>query len=191
MAEELNNTEVVEEVETVDAPEETQPKEETFTKTQLEEIVKQRVAREKKAAEKAVEEAKKLAKMNEDEKAKYELEQLQNELAELKRESTRNGLAKEATKMLSEHDIQIDEDLLAFVVKDTAEDTQTAVNSFVTIINAKVEQGIKKALSGSAPRVNTNAGVALTKDAFDKMNYSEKLELKRTNEALYKQFTTL
>jgi hypothetical protein len=191
MAEELNNTEVVEEVETVDAPEETQPKEETFTKTQLEEIVKQRVAREKKAAEKAVEEAKKLAKMNEDEKAKYELEQLQNELAELKRKDVRNGLAKEATKMLSEHDIQVDEDLLAFVVKDTAEDTQTAVNSFVTIINAKVEQGVKKALSGSAPRVNTNAGVALTKDAFDKMSYSEKLELKRTNEALYKQFTTL
>ena len=191
MAEELKNTEVVEEVETVDAPEETQPKEETFTKAQLEEIVKQRVAREKKAAEKAVEEAKKLAKMNEDEKAKYELEQLQNELAELKRESTRNGLAKEATKMLSEHEISVDEDLLAFVVKDTAEDTQTAVNSFVTIINAKVEQGVKKALSGSAPRVNTSAGVALTKDAFDKMNYSEKLELKRTNEALYKQFTTL
>lgn len=168
MTEELKNTEVVEEVETVDAPEETQPKEETFTKTQLEEIVKQRVAREKKAAEKAVEEAKILAKMNEDEKAKYELEQLQNELAELKRKDARNGLAKEASKMLSEHEISVDEDLLAFVVKDTAEDTQTAVNSFVTIINAKVEQGVKKALSGSAPKVHTNVvnGKVLSKEGI-------------------------
>ena len=185
MAEELNNTEVVEEVETVDAPEETQPKEETFTKTQLEEIVKQRVAREKKAAEKAVEEAKKLAKMNEDEKAKYELEQLQNELAELKRESTRNGLAKEATKMLSEHDIQVDEDLLAFVDKDTAEDTQTAVNGFVELVNAKVEQGVQKALSGRTPKANVNANQIVTQEQFNKMGYSERVALKQKDENLY------
>lgn len=189
MAEELNNTEVVEEVETVDTPEETQPKEETFTKAQLEEIVKQRVAREKKAAEKAVEEAKKLAKMNEDEKAKYELEQLQNELAELKRESTRNGLAKEASKMLSEHDIQVDEDLLAFVVKDTAEDTQTAVNAFVGLINKKVEQGVKKALSGNTPKTNVGQTQVMTQETFDKLGYLERLELKQKDPETYNKFT--
>ena len=166
MTEELNNTEVVEEVETVDAPEETQPKEETFTKAQLEEIVKQRVAREKKAAEKAVEEAKKLAKMNEDEKAKYELEQLQNELAELKRKDARNGLAKEATKMLSEHEIPVDEEVFEVVVKETAEETKAKVEWFAGLVDRLAEQKSRKALSGNTPKANVVNGKVLSKEGI-------------------------
>jgi hypothetical protein len=129
--------------------------EEMIPKSQMEKIIKDRVAREKKAAEKAVEEAKRLAKMNEDEKQQYEFEQLQQELADLKRKDAFNGLSKEASKMLAEQNIQADEDLLAFVVKEDAEATKTAVNSFVSLINKKVEDGVKKALSGTAPKVNT------------------------------------
>ena len=61
MAEEIKNEEVVEEVEQeqVDTQETTEQQQEevkTYTQEELEEIVKARVAREKKAAEKAVEE---------------------------------------------------------------------------------------------------------------------------------------
>ena len=137
--------------------------EEMIPKSQMEKIIKERVAREKKATEKAVEEAKKLAKMNEEDKKQYEFEQLQNELADLKKKDAFYGLSKEASKMLSEHDIQADDDLLAFVVKDSAEDTQTAVNSFVNLISKKVAEGVKQALAGKSPKVNTSPGQAITK----------------------------
>ena len=189
MAEEITN-EVVEEVvtEEVDTQETT---EEMIPKSQMEKIIKDRVAREKKATEKAVEEAKRLAKMNEDEKQQYELEQLQKELEEYKRKDSFYGLSKEASKMLSEHDIQADDDLLAFVVKDSAEDTQTSVNSFVRLINKKVAECVKQALSGKSPKVNTSAGKIMTKEQFADLTYPEKLEIKRTNEPLYKELINI
>ena len=190
MAEEIKETEVVEEVEQeqVDTQESTEQQQEevkTYTQEELEEIVKARVAREKKAAEKAVEEAAKLAKMNEEEKREFEYQKLQEELAELKRKDAYYGLSREASKMLAEHDIQANDDLLKFVVDDSAEETQSKVNAFVELFNAKVEEGVKKALSGRAPRANVNANQVVTKEDFNKMGYSERVALKQKDENLY------
>ena len=157
------NIEVVETVEEVDT-QEAEQQEEMIPKSQMEAIIQQRVAREKKASEKAIEEAKKLAKMNEDEKKAYEFEALQKELAELKRKDAQYGLSKEASKMLSEQGIQADDELLQFVVKEDADATKQSVSAFVSLINRKVEEGVKQALSGQAPRVSTNTGKGLTKD---------------------------
>ena len=190
MAEEVKNEEVVEEVvqEEVDTQESTeQQPEKKYTQEELEEIIKARVAREKKAAEKAVEEASKLAKMNEEEKREFEYQKLQEELAELKRKDAYYGLSREASKMLAEHDIQADDDLLQFVVKDDAEGTQTAVNAFVELFNAKVEEGVQKALSGRTPKANLNATQVVTQEDFNKMGYSERVALKQKDENLYKK----
>ena len=188
MAEEIKETEVVEEVvqEEVDTQESTeQQPEKKYTQEELEEIIKARVAREKKATEKAVEEAAKLAKMNEEEKREFEYEKLQEELAELKRKDAYYGLSREASKMLAEHDIQADDDLLQFVVKDDAEGTQTAVNAFVELVSAKIEQGVQKALSGRTPKAHVNANQVVTQEQFDKMGYSERVALKQKDENLY------
>ena len=190
MSEETNETveEVVnEQVDTQEAAEQPETKEETYTKDQLEEIIKQRVGREKKAAEKAIQEAEKLAKMNQDEKEKYEYEKLKQELEEYKRKDTYYSLSKEASKMLSEHDINASDDLLQFVVKDSAEDTQTAVNSFVELINAKVEEGVKKALSGNSPKVHKNGGKALTKaDIMNEKDATKRIKMIQDNPNLFK-----
>ena len=187
MAEEAKETEVVEEVEQekVDTQESTEQQEKTYTQDELETIIQQRVAREKKNAEKKIEEASKLAKMNEDEKRDYEYQTLQEELAELKRKDAYYGLSKEASKMLSEHDIQADDEVLQFVVKDDAEGTQIAVNAFVELVNAKVEQGVQKALSGRTPKANVNANQIVTQEEFNKMGYSERVALKQKDENLY------
>ncbi len=158
----LDSKETNENQDSKDQIEDKKPNGKTYTEDEVQKMVKDRVAREKKAAEKAIDEAKKLAKMNEDEKAKYELEKLQKELAEYKRKESFYSLSKEASKMLSENSITVDDDLLSFVVKDTAEDTQHAVNSFVSLINAKVEEGVKKALAGKPPKVTTTNN-AITK----------------------------
>ena len=188
MSEEVKQEEVVEEVvqEEVDTQESTeQQPEKKYTQEELEEIIKARVAREKKATEKAVEEAAKLAKMNEEEKREFEYEKLQEELAELKRKDAYYGLSREASKMLAEHDIQADDDLLKFVVDDSAEETQSKVNSFVELINAKVEEGVQKALSGRTPKANLNATQVVTQEDFNKMGYSERVALKQKDENLY------
>lgn len=191
MAEEIKETEVVEEVEQeeVDTQETTeqQQEEKKYTQEELEEIIKARVAREKKATEKAVEEAAKLAKMNEEEKREFEYEKLQEELAELKRKDAYYGLSKEASNMLSEHDIHADENLLELVVKTTAEDTQTAVNAFVELINAKVEEGVQKALSGRTPKANVNANQAVTKESIMGIkDATERIKAIQANPQLFK-----
>ena len=163
---EENKNEVVEEVEQeeVDTQESTeQPEEKTFTEKEVQQMIKDRLAREQKAKEKAVEEAEKLAKMNAEQKKEYEYEKMQEELSELKKERAYYSLSKEASKMLAEHDIQADDDLLTIVVKDDAEGTKGAVETFATLINKKVEQGVKKALSGKSPKVNAGSN-AMTKE---------------------------
>lgn len=150
MAEETLNVAETEVTEQVDTQTEVEtPQEKTYTETELQKIVKDRVAREQKAKDKAVEEASRLAKMNEDEKAKYEMEKLKEELAELKRKDARYSMSAEATKMLSEHNVPIDEHVFEIVVKDTAEETKERVDWFAKYVTEIAEQMSKKALSST------------------------------------------
>lgn len=148
---------------------EEEQQEEMIPKSQMEKIIKERVAREKKATEKAVEEAKKLAKMNEEDKKQYEFEQLQNELADLKKKEAFYGLSKEASKMLSEHNIPVDDEVFEVVVKDTADATKERVEWFSGLVNKLVTEGVKQALAGKSPKVNTSPGQTITKQQINEI----------------------
>lgn len=189
MNEEEKNTEVVEEenteVEANNEEEQSEQQEEMIPKSEMEKIIKERVKREQKAREKAVEEAEKLAKMNADEKREHERQKLEEELEEYKRKDRFYSLSKEASKMLSEHNIHADDELLSFVVKDDAEATQTAVNSFVTMFNDKVEEGVKQALSGKSPKVHAKTEKVISAEEFKNMTYPEKVQLKADNPEMY------
>ena len=184
MNEEEKNTEVVEE-ENTEVEANNEPEEEMISKSEMEKIIKERVAREKKATEKAVAEAEKLAKMNAEEKREHERQKLEEELAEYKRKDQYYSLSREATNMLHEHGITANDELLGMIVKDTAEDTQTAVNSFVTLFNAKVEEGVKKALSGNSPRVNAGNNVVSKKQIMEIKNPVERQKAIRENINLF------
>lgn len=188
MTEENMNVDNVEKGTDVVDTKETTPPEETFTKAQMEEIITKRVAREKDAATKKIQEAEKLAKMNADEKQKYEFEQLQTKLAEFEKKDQYYSLSKEANKMLAEHDIQADDELLQLIVKDTADDTNKAVQSFVTLFNAKVEQGVNKALTGKSPRMNNLGNNGTTKDSIMAIkDASQRIKAIQDNPQLFKQ----
>jgi Arc/MetJ family transcription regulator len=168
-------------------PTDPKPPAKMYTQEEVEKMMKDRVAREKKAAEEALEEAKKLAKMNEDEKAKYELEKLQRELAEYKKKDAFNGLSKEASKMLSEQNIHADDELLAFVVKGDAEATKLAVDSFVALVNTKISDGVKQALSGTPPKASiTTVGGAKNPFSKEHFNLTEQGRLKKEDPERYK-----
>ena len=146
----------------------------TYTEDEVQKMIKERLAREQKAKEKAIEEAEKLAKMNADEKKEYEYKKMKEELEELKNKDNRNQLSREASKILSENGIVADDGILEIVVKDNAENTLEAVNSFIELFNNKVEEGVKKALSGKPPKNNSNNTNKMTKAEILKIKNPEK-----------------
>ena len=196
MTEEVKETEVTEENTEVEAnneegTEHTEP-EKKYSDEDVNNIIDKKFAKwqkEKdealKAKEDAIEEAKKLEKMNAEEKQEHERKKLEEELAEYKRKDQFYQLSKEASKMLSEHNIHADDELLSFVVKDDAEATQAAVNTFVTMFNDKVEEGVKQALSGKSPKVHARTERVITAEEFKNMTYPEKVQLKTDNPEMY------
>ncbi|MDT2640457.1 DUF4355 domain-containing protein [Enterococcus dongliensis] len=110
-------------------------KEETGKTFSRDDVAKMIAAETKKArasweqeAEAKKEEAKKLAKMNAEEKLQHELEQKEAEIAELKRGQTLNEMKSEASKMLSTASLPHDDELLSLIVSDDAEATKKAVS---------------------------------------------------------------
>ena len=196
MTEEVKETEVTEENTEVEAnneegTEHTEP-EKKYSDEDVNNIIDKKFAKwqkEKdealKAKEDAIEEAKKLEKMNAEEKQEHERKKLEEELAEYKRKDQFYQLSKEASKMLSEHNIHADDELLSFVVKDDAEATQAAVNTFVTMFNDKVEDGVKQALSGKSPKVHARTEKVISAEEFKNMTYPEKVQLKNDNPEMY------
>ncbi len=118
----------------------------------VDKLIKRKFAEWEKKKQKEEDEAKKLAKMNAQEKADYKNRQLEDRIAELEREKTLSSMKDEARKMLSEKNINISDELLAFMVASDAEKTKTAVDSFAELFNAAVNEAIKSKARQSVPK---------------------------------------
>lgn len=190
MAEEIKEPVVEPEIEQASGQEEEKTTEKTFTQSQLDEIIQKEKAKAKRSAEKEyqakMDEAEKLRAMNETQKAEYEQEKQKAYIAELEAKINRSGLEREASKMLSEGGIVADEKILGIVVKDTAERTQEAVESFVALVNDLADKKVGEKLKGKTPKKmeDTTAG-EITKEQFNKMGYQSRNELLRNNPELY------
>lgn len=190
MAEEQKTTVEEPKEEQVDTQQEVESTEKTFTQSQLDEIIQKEKAKAKRSAEKEyqakMDEAEKLRQMNEAQKAEYEQEKQRAYIAELEAKINRSGLEREASKMLSEGGIAVDDKILGLVVKDTAEATQEAVESFVALVNELADKKVSEKLKGKTPKKmeDTSAG-EITKEQFNKMGYQSRNELLQNNPELY------
>lgn len=190
MAEEIKEPVVEPEIEQASGQEEEKTTEKTFTQSQLDEIIQKEKAKAKRSAEKEyqakMDEAEKLRKMNEVQKAEYEQEKQRAYIAELEAKINRSGLEREASKMLSEGGIVVDDKILSIVVKDTAESTQEAVEGFVALVNELADKKVSEKLKGKTPKKmeDTSAG-EITKEQFNKMGYQSRNELLQNNPELY------
>lgn len=126
--------------------------EKTFTQEEVDQILKERLAREKKNKEDAVKEAEKLAKMNKDQKAEYEREQMQKELDAYKAKEARNEMKQTAKDMLKEKDIGADDGLLEIVTADTADQTSENVKAFTDVLNRMVREQVQAKLTQGTPK---------------------------------------
>ena len=96
-------------------------------------------------------EAQKLAKMNKEEKALYQNKKLQEELDALKREKAVSQMLGTARDMLREEGVNIPDAILTNLVKEDAEATKKAVESFSKEFKSAVQLAVKDALKGKAP----------------------------------------
>lgn len=192
MAEEVKEDVLEIEKETVDDPETVENAPKTFTQSEVDELIKKRLAKQEKSFDKRMQEkldeAEKLRAMNETQKAEYEQEKQRAYIAELEAKINRSGLEREASKMLSEGGIVADEKILGIVVKDTAERTQEAVESFVALVNELADKKVGEKLKGKTPKKmeDTTAG-EITKEQFNKMGYQSRNELLQNNPELYRK----
>ena len=102
--------------------EQAQQNEKTFSQEEVSQMIKDRLARERRKSEErmkdAIQEAEKLAKMNKDQKNQYELEKLLKENEELKAEKALSQMKNETRTMLNEFGVQnFDEQIVNVLVE--------------------------------------------------------------------------
>ena len=193
MAEETKEQSVAtEETEQASTQNKQEVAEKTFTQAEVDDIVQKRLSKAEKSFEKKIQErideAEKLRKMNAEQKAEYESKKQANRIAELEAQINRNGLEKEASKMLSEAGIIASDEILAFVVKDDAESTQETISNFTALVNDIADKKVSEMLKGKTPRkVEQSTAGAITKEQFDRMGYKDRNELLQSNPELYAQ----
>lgn len=112
----------------------------------------------KKTEEAKRSEAKKLGKMNENEKLQYENDKLKAELEEAKAVKARYEMEKVATGILNENNLPANKQVLDFVVRSDAEQTQEAIKVLSKLVNDTAEQLLKERNKGEVPtRSNSTA----------------------------------
>lgn len=131
----------------VDEESENEQDEKTYTEEEFNKRLNDELSRRLKQKEKekqdAVDEAKRLAKMNKDQIAEYEREQMEKELEQLRSEKQLNEMRSEARKMLSEAEVDSSDEVVNLVVTDTAEQTKSNVETFSNAVKKAVNEAVK------------------------------------------------
>jgi hypothetical protein len=165
-----------------------QPQDEKkYTDADVDAIIDKKFAKWKSEQEARENEAKKLAKMNADEKQKYQLDQREQELANREKAIARKELTAEAKAMLSERGLPVE--LVAVVDLSNAEAVTESVASIQKTWEDAVQKGVSDRMKGSAPiKTAPQDNNELTKAQFYRMSHSEKAALKQSNPELYNSF---
>lgn len=135
-----------------------------YTDEDVNKLIDQKFAEWQKKKQKEVDEAKRLAEMNAQEKAEYERDQLKKELDSLKKQASLSEMTKTARKMLSDDGITISDELLSMMVSESAEDTKSAIDGFAKAFKEAVENAVKERLRGNPPRKGSGSAPVMTKE---------------------------
>ena len=191
MSEEINATVSTESTETVDTQEnvdtvQEEKHERTFTRAEIGKMLSAERSKWEAEQEAKENEAKKLAKMNADEKQKYQLDQREQELANREKAIARKELTAEAKAMLSERDLPVE--LVNVVDLTSAETVSQSVAVLQKSWEQAVQKGVQEKLKGKAP-INHAPTVndELTVEEFRAMGYKSRNELFLKNTELYKK----
>ena len=169
--EQVVNTEPeMEEEQKVEETSEEKPKESAkkesekkYSDEEVDAILSKKFAKWTAQKEKELDEAQKLAEMDAQQKAEYERDKLEKELAELKRENTLNAMGKTARTMLSEQGVHLPDAMVSILVTEEAESTKTNVDNFVQLFKEAVDIAVNEKLKTGTPK-RMAGGKAMTRD---------------------------
>lgn len=154
----------------------------TFTQDEVNKIVSQRLERQKEQLKAKEDEAKKLSRMNAEQKANYELEKANKRADDAAAKLARYEMRDSAKQMLADGGFMTaDNNLLNLVVTDTAESTQANVNVLLTAIEAIREDERNKLLAGKTPRVSGKKVKPLTPNDLIKLKPADRIKFQREN----------
>ena len=177
----------------VDEPKQDQdvqePKEKTFTKDEVEQMISDRIKREREKAEADKAEAKRLAKMNADQKKDYEIDKQTKRAEEAEQKLARYEMQGQARKMFEESGVNVNDDDLSLVVTSEAETTQDNVNKLIAFAKRIREDVKNEMLTGKTPKTNGNVAKNIMQSQFDLMSSKQKAELYQENPDLFKKLT--
>lgn len=155
-----------------------------YTDEDVDKMFDRKFAELMKKHQKEMDEARRLAEMNAQEKAEYENNKLKEQVQELMKKEARSEMSKAARAMLSEKGINSNDDLLSTLISDDADKTKKSVENFITLFQEAVNKAVKDALKGEPPKTGTTSG--LTKEQIMKVaNRAERQRLIRENINLF------
>lgn len=140
---------------------------------------------EKQKAE-AIKEAEKLARMNEEDKYKYELEQREKKIAEKEKQIALMENRAEASKALASRGISID--LVDLVVSEDADDMMANIKKLEDEFKKSVNAEVTKVLGGDKTPARSSETKEMTREEFGKLSILQQSELLRSNPDKYEKF---
>lgn len=163
------------------------PQEKLFTQEEVNNIVEKRLNKEKNKWKNEVDQAKRLAEMSAEDRAR---EQFKIEKAEFERqraEFERERLLVQTQRELSTKNIPVE--FADMLVKDDAESTKAAIDNFAALYNQSVEKGVSNKMKGRPPKTKQTPSDGLDRAAFMKLSLAEQQKMAKENPDRYKELT--
>ena len=169
--------------------------EKTYTQEEVEMLLQseadKRVTAALKKAERkqeaAVKEAARLAKMDEEQRYHYELEQREKAIAAKERELALAENKAAAATVLSNRGLSAE--LVNLVVAEDADVMNANISLLEKCFKSSVKAEVEKRLASTTPKKNLPMDDALTKDSFRHMSLAQQVEIFNNQPELYKQLT--
>ncbi len=163
-------------------PQKADPK---YTDDDVDKILSRKFAEWEKKQQQKVDEAKRLAEMNAQQKAEYERDVLQKKLDEFMKKDELTEMSKAARTMLSEKGINVGDDLISKLVSEDAESTKKSVDAFITMFQEATKKAVANALKGEVPKAGGSS--TMTKEQIMAVaNRMERQRLIKENMELFK-----
>ncbi|EME3503479.1 DUF4355 domain-containing protein [Enterococcus faecium] len=176
-----------------DSPKPTPPKPELkYTDEDVDKIISKRLERWQKEQEAKQKEAERLAAMSAEERANEEIKKLKAELKTYEQAEARHAMAAQVEKELKEANLTVDADMVSMLVRDTAEETNTAIKAFVASMEAMQKQWDVERSKGKPKPAATATPLDVdkklpTKEQILRMTYGDHVAFKQAHPEEYKK----
>lgn len=163
------------------------PQEKLFTQEEVNNIVEKRLNKEKNKWKNEVDQAKRLAEMSAEDRAREEFKMQRAEFERQKAEFERERLLVQTQRELSTKNIPVE--FADMLVKDDAESTKAAIDTFANLYNQSVEKGVSNKMKGRPPKTKQTQSDGLDRAAFMKLSLAEQQKMAKENPERYKELT--